>query len=76
MQGNYVVTSTGVKDGKSYSSLSRIVQGKKENGDTYAFIDSNNRIQEDEQLQLGSVVQYETKRMAVPSNIKINEAAK
>ena len=76
MKEIYIVTSTGIKSKNSYSSLSRIVQGTKDNGDRYAFIDSNNRIQEGEELPLGSIVHYETKRLPTQGTVKINETAK
>jgi hypothetical protein len=68
MQEKYIVTSTGVKGGKPYASLSCIVSGKKENGDTYAFADEKRRIREGEEIPVGTVITYETKRVA---NVKM-----
>ena len=60
----YIVTSTGTKDGKPYSSLARVVQGTKANGDKYAFIDTKSpEIHEQEILQFGEIMEYQTSRV-------------
>jgi hypothetical protein len=64
----YLVTATGIKDKKPYSSLSRIVQGTKENGDRYSFIDDKTfPRKEAEELQLGAIITYESKRVTTPA---------
>jgi len=62
MQEKFMVTSSGVKSGKSYATLSRIVQGTKDNGDRYSFIDADRTMRETEEMVLGSIVEYETTR--------------
>ena len=59
----YVVTASGIKGGTPYSILSRIVSGKKENGDVYSFIDKTSQ-RENEQLDIGMIVEYQTTRIA------------
>jgi hypothetical protein len=63
MQEQLMVTSSGVKNGKAYATLNGIVQGVKENGDKYAFIDQNRKVKEQEEMPIGSIVVYETKRV-------------
>jgi hypothetical protein len=61
----YMVTSTGVKDGNAYSSLTRIVQGVKESGDKYAFLDGKSQpIRESEELVIGAIYEYATARVS------------
>ena len=68
MQEYYIVTSTGIKDGKPYSSLSRVIQGEKENGDKYSFFDSKAfPMRENEEMPLGTVLLYETARRVEPT---------
>lgn len=62
MKAQYIVTSSGVKAGKAYTTLSRIVQGTKESGDRYAFLDSNSTMREVEEMTVGTIVTYETTR--------------
>lgn len=55
----YMVTSTGVKDGKQYSFLTLIQEGKSKNsGEPYAFLDTKRVIRADEVIPLGTVVEY------------------
>jgi len=62
MNEKYMVTATGLKDGKPYTSLSRIVEGKKDNGDRYCFIDSNRSMREAEEIAIGTIIEYQTTR--------------
>jgi hypothetical protein len=62
MKTMYMVTSSGVKAGKAYATLNRVVQGTKDNGDKYSFVDTNSAIREAEELPLGSIHTYETNR--------------
>ena len=60
MKEVYIVTSTGIKNGKPYSFLKKIAQGKKEDGDCFAFIDAKDYgLREDSEMELGSFVTYE-----------------
>ena len=63
MNDFYIVTATGIKDGKPYSSLSKVIQGKKPNGDTFCFIDSKTTIRENENMPFGEIVEYQTSRL-------------
>lgn len=64
MNETYIVTATGTKDGKAYSTLSRIVHGTKDNGDKYTFIDTKNHgIREQEELPFGEIIEYQTSRV-------------
>jgi hypothetical protein len=72
MREKYLCTSSGVKDGKAYASLSRIVQGTKANGDRYCFIDDKSRKSEAEEISVGEVVEYESTRVKVPATATKN----
>jgi uncharacterized protein YigE (DUF2233 family) len=61
----FMVTATGTKDGKPYTSLSRLVQGSKANGDRYSFLDQNRTMREQEEIPVGTIVEYSTTRAAV-----------
>jgi hypothetical protein len=74
MQENYMSTSTGVKNKKPYATLNCIVSGTKENGDRYSFLDDNRRVREEEEIAVGTIIQYETKRVVAAGNMKINAA--
>jgi len=65
MQELYIVTSTGIKDKKPYSTLARVVTGKKDNGDEYTFIDDKSTIREAQGMEFGDIV--EIKRTIVKS---------
>lgn len=59
----YIVTATGIKDNKPYAILGHVVSGVKDNGDVFQFIDSKTSQREAEQIHIGTVVEYETKRV-------------
>lgn len=63
MEVLYLCTCSGIKGGQPYSILTRIIHGKKDNGDTYAFLDKAT-VREDETIQLGTVVSYTLSRSA------------
>ena len=63
MLEQYILTATGIKDNKPYAILSRVVSGVKDNGDVYQFIDSKTSQRETEQIHIGTVIEYETKRV-------------
>lgn len=62
MQKRYVVTSSGVKAGKAYSTLCLIVEGTKANGDSYSFVNQDITEREEEALPIASVHNYEVTR--------------
>ena len=64
MNEKYLVIGSGMKDGKAYSTLKRIVEGKKDNGDRYAFIDEKSYKREVEELPVGSIFEYASTRIA------------
>jgi hypothetical protein len=68
----YVVTRTGTKNGKEYSCLLPIIQGDKENGDKYSFLDEKQALWEQEMIAVGTMLSYETTRSveAQPSQVK------
>ncbi len=63
MLEQYIVTATGIKDNKPYAILGRVVSGVKDNGDVFQFIDSKTSQREEEQIHIGTVIEYETKRV-------------
>jgi hypothetical protein len=63
-QDSYLVVSAGAKNGVSYSTLNRIVQGVKDNGDRYCFIDTKSSVREQEEMAIGQIVTYTTTRAA------------
>lgn len=69
MAEKYIVTSTGIKDNTPYSILSRIVSGKKDNGDSYEFIDTKSSQRESELMKVGSIIEYEMTRVTQRLNI-------
>lgn len=62
MTEKYMVTATGTKDGKAYTSLMRIVEGKKDNGDRYCFVDEKRTMRETEEIAIGTIIEYQTTR--------------
>lgn len=62
MTEKYMVTATGQKDGKPYTSLTRIVEGKKDNGDRYCFLDEKRTMREAEEIAIGTILEYQTTR--------------
>jgi len=60
----YMVIGSGTKDGNAYATLKRVVEGRKENGDNYAFIDEKSFKKEAEQLPLGAIYEYSSTRVA------------
>jgi len=70
MKEQFLCTATGVKDKKPYSTLLRIVQGTKNDnsGDTYCFADQKNKKYESEEIPIGTIVTYESKRVQVPAS--------
>ena len=63
MNEKYLVIGSGTKDGNAYSTLKRIVEGKKDNGDKYAFIDLKSYKSENEELPLGMIYEYSSTRI-------------
>ncbi|MCL2216283.1 MAG: hypothetical protein FWB91_04595 [Defluviitaleaceae bacterium] len=63
MNEKYLVIGSGMKDGNAYSTLKRIVEGKKDNGDRYAFIDEKSYKREVEELPIGSIYEYASTRI-------------
>lgn len=75
MAERYMVTGTGIKDNVPYSILSRILSGVKDNGDVYEFIDSKSSTQrENEQMKLGTIIEYEMKRVTPKQTLNINNS--
>lgn len=65
MKQRYLVVAHGVKDGKPYSSLNLIREGKKKDtNEPYAFLDSNAFMRESELIPLGTIVAYQTSRVS------------
>ena len=65
MKENFIVVSSGIKDGQPYATLKGIREGKsKKTGEPYAFIDDNSFMQEKEVLPLGHIVSYKRERVA------------
>lgn len=73
MVEKYAVTSTGIKDGKPYSILSRIVSGTKDNGDKYEFLENKTTVREAEEMTLGTIIEYQTTRVAPRQTLNINK---
>jgi hypothetical protein len=76
MLDNYLVTSSGIKDGKPISYLAKIVEVKKGN-DNYIFTDTKTfpKIIE-EIIPMGTIISYELNRVETPAtsakgNIKL-----
>ena len=64
MNEKFLVVGSGNKDGNAYSTLKRIVEGSKDNGDRYAFIDEKSYKREAEELPVGSIYEYTSTRIA------------
>lgn len=77
MAERYMVTGTGIKDNVPYSILSHILSGVKDNGDMYEFIDNKSSTQrESEQMKLGTIIEYEMKRVTPKQTLNINNKFK
>lgn len=72
MTEKYIVTATGIKDNKPYAILSRVVSGVKDNGDVYQFVDTKTSQREAEQIHIGTVIEYETKRVTSSKQATLN----
>ena len=65
----FLVVSTGSKDGKPYSFLKLIKEGKKKNtGENFAYLEPNSFMREPETLSMGQIVHYERKRVVSNGN--------
>jgi hypothetical protein len=58
----FMVISSGMKAGKPYATLARVIAGTKANGDSYAFLDDNHVIREAEVLEIGTIFHYDMVR--------------
>jgi hypothetical protein len=75
MLESYLVTSSGIKDGKPISYMSKIIEVKKGNDD-YLFIDNKTFPKiEPEIIPFGSIITFESKRVATPQagNLKVTQ---
>lgn len=66
MVEKFIVLGYGVgkEDGKPYSSLKRINEGKSKDGKPYGFVDvkSFESVSEDEMLPIGTIISYKRQR--------------
>ena len=69
----FMVIASGTKNGQQYSSLKRVVEGKKKDtGEPYQFLDDNSFMKEAETLPLGTILRYERRR--VDNKLAANKA--
>ncbi len=77
MVEKFLVLATGKKNGEFYSLASRIISGEKENGDFYSFVDNKNTQREEQSIPIGTILEYETKRVIAPKQtLNINNKPK